>query len=65
MEQGRYTLDPAKRRQLYAEATQIVHDEKPWFELFQEIVVYGVARRLHFKARSDYRLIVAEMTLAR
>jgi peptide/nickel transport system substrate-binding protein len=65
MEQGRYTLDPAKRRQRYAEATQIVHDEKPWLELFQEVVVYGVARRLHFKARSDYRLIVSEMTLGR
>src|SRR5437763_780663 len=56
---------PAKRRQLYAEATQIIHDEKPWLELFQEVVVYGVARRLSFKARSDYRLIVSEMTLGR
>jgi peptide/nickel transport system substrate-binding protein len=65
MEQARYTLDAAKRRQLYAEATQIVHDEKPWFELFQEVVVYGVARRLGFTARSDYRLIVSEMTLGR
>ena len=37
MEQARYTLDPKKRRELYTEATQIIHDEKPWLELFQEI----------------------------
>ena len=45
MEQARYSLDPAKRRALYMEATQIIHDEKPWVELFQETIVYG-ARRL-------------------
>ncbi len=41
MEQARYSLDQAKRRTLYAEATQIVHDEKPWLELFQEVIVCG------------------------
>jgi peptide/nickel transport system substrate-binding protein len=64
MEQARYSLDVKKRQQLYAEATAIVHDEKPWLELFQEVVVYGVSKRLQFKPRSDYRLIAAEMTLA-
>ncbi len=65
MEQARYTLDPAKRKHLYAEATAILHEEKPWLELFQEVVVYGVARRLQFKPRADYRLIVSEMTVGR
>jgi len=65
MEQARYSLDPAKRKQLYAEATQIIHEEKPWLELFQEVVVYGVAKRLQFKVRPDYRLIVSEMTVGR
>jgi len=65
MEQARYSLDPAKRKRLYAEATGIVHEEKPWLELFQEVVVYGVAKRLTFKARPDYRLIVSEMTVSR
>ena len=36
MEQARYSLDPRKRLSIYAEATQILHDEKPWLELFQE-----------------------------
>ena len=62
MEQARYTLDPKKRRELYTEATRIIHEDKPWLELFQEVVIYGVAKRVIFKPRPDYRLIVAEMT---
>jgi peptide/nickel transport system substrate-binding protein len=65
MEQARYTLDATKRKQLYAEATQIIHEEKPWVELFQELIVYGTTKRVSFKPRPDYRLIVSEMTLQR
>jgi peptide/nickel transport system substrate-binding protein len=64
MEQARYTLDQTKRKQLYAEAIQIIYDEKPYLELFQEVVIYGVSPRVSFKPRADYRLIAAEMTLA-
>jgi ABC-type dipeptide/oligopeptide/nickel transport system permease component len=53
-----------KRRELSTEATQIIHEEKPWLELFREVIVYGVARRVTFKPRADYRLIVAKMTVA-
>ena len=65
MEQARYTLDQKKRKQLYTEATQIIHDEKPWLELFQEVILYGATKRVQFKPRSDYRLIVSEMSLAK
>ena len=65
MEQARYTLDPKKRKAFYAEATAIFHEEKPSVELFQEVVVYGTIRRVSFKPRADFRLIVSEMTLAR
>jgi peptide/nickel transport system substrate-binding protein len=65
MEQARYSLDSAKRKQLYTEATRIIHDEKPWLELFQEVVVYGTSQRVVFRPRADYRLIVAEMTVSR
>jgi len=64
MEQARYTLDPRKRKALYAEATQLFDDEKPWLELFQEVVVYGTSKRVTFHPRPDFRLIVSEMTLA-
>ena len=44
MEQARYSLDQKRRKPLYTEATQIIHDEKPW-PGFQEVVVYGTSRR--------------------
>jgi peptide/nickel transport system substrate-binding protein len=65
MEQARYSLDQTKRKALYTEATQIMHDEKPWLELFQEVVIYGVSKRTTFKPRADYRLVVSEMSVAR
>ena len=65
MEQARHSMDQKKRKELYTEATRIMHEEKPWLELFQEIVIYGVSKRMSFKPRADYRLILSEMTLAR
>src|SRR2546425_6964495 len=65
MEQARYTLDPKKRKALYMEATAIFQDEKPSVELFQEVVVYGTSRRVTFKPRADYRLVVSEMSVSR
>ena len=65
MEAARYSLDPKKRKELYAEATRIIHEEKPWLELFQEVIIYGVSKRMSFKPRPDYRLIVSEMTAAK
>ena len=63
MEQARVSLDPKKRKALYTETTKILHEEKPWLELFQEEVVYGASKRVTLKPRPDYRLIVAEMAL--
>ena len=65
MEAARYTLDAQKRRELYVEATRIVHEDKPWLELFQEVVIYGVSKRVSLKPRADYRLLASELTLAR
>jgi peptide/nickel transport system substrate-binding protein len=65
MEQARFSLDQKKRKELYTEATRLVHDEKPWVELFQEVVIYGVSRRVSLKPRPDYRIIVSELVVAR
>ncbi|MGH7675635.1 MAG: hypothetical protein ACREMV_10225 [Gemmatimonadales bacterium] len=62
MEGARYSLDPKKRTALYTEATRIIHDDKPWLELFQEVIIYGASKRTAFEPRPDYRLIVSEMT---
>lgn len=65
MEQARYTLDAKKRKALYVEATQIIDDEKPWLELFQEVIEYGTSKRVAFRPRPDFRLIVSELSLSR
>jgi len=65
MEEARYSLDPKKRKALYEEATRIIHEDKPWLEMFQEVVIYGVSPRVSFRPRADYRLIASEMTLGR
>jgi len=65
MEGARHSLDPKKRKQLYTEATQIIQEEKPSLELFQEVVVYGTSKRVSFKVRPDFRLIVSEMSLVK
>ena len=33
--------------------------------LFQEVILYGSSKRVTFKPRPDYRLIVSEMSLTR
>jgi ABC-type transport system substrate-binding protein len=65
MEQARHLLEPRKRQAIYAEAMAILHEGKPWLELFQEVVIYGTSQRVTFRPRADYRLIVSEMTLTR
>jgi len=62
MEQARTSLDQRKRKALYTEATQILHEEKPYLEIFQEVLTYGTSNRVTFKPRPDYRLIVSEIT---
>lgn len=62
MEQARTSLDLRKRKALYTEATQILHEEKPFLELFQEVLTYGASKRVTLKPRPDYRLIASEMT---
>ena len=34
-------------------------------ELFQEVVIYGVSKRVTLKPRADYRIIVSEIAVAR
>ncbi len=62
MEQARTSLDQRKRKALYTDASQILHEEKPYLELFQEVLTYGTSKRVTFKPRPDYRLIASEMT---
>jgi peptide/nickel transport system substrate-binding protein len=61
MEQARTALDQRKRMALYTEATQILHEEKPYLEIFQEVLIYGATKRVTCRPRPEYRSIVSEM----
>lgn len=63
MEEARYSLDPKKRLRNYHEASRILHEDAPWVYLFQEVILYGVHKRVGFRARPDFRLILTEMTV--
>jgi ABC-type transport system substrate-binding protein len=65
MDWARYTLDVRKLRWVYGEATRLVHEDKPWLELFQEVVIYGVSMRVSLEPRADDRLLASELALAR
>lgn len=56
-------MDPEKRKQLYADALKIFDEERPWIYQWRQKDVYGVSKRINWKARSDERIYVYSATL--
>jgi peptide/nickel transport system substrate-binding protein len=50
LDQGRVTLDPKKRLQIYSEALKIIHDEAPMLFLYYGYDIYGVGNRVQHYA---------------
>ena len=46
VEEGRRTLDPQKRMQVYFEAQKLLIQDQPWVPLFMEITKTAVAKRV-------------------
>jgi peptide/nickel transport system substrate-binding protein len=63
VDQARYELDPARRKELYAKALRIVHDDAPWLFLFQYEDLYATSRRLQWQPRPDEAIYCTEMRL--
>jgi peptide/nickel transport system substrate-binding protein len=57
------TLDPAKRKALYAKALRIVHDDAPWLFLFQYEDLYATSKRLRWQPHPDEAIYCTEMRL--
>ncbi len=53
LEEGRGTLDSAKRQTAYSKAQQILHDEAAVLFMFGVHSIWGVSSRLDWKPRSD------------
>jgi peptide/nickel transport system substrate-binding protein len=62
IDQGISTMDPKKRLQIYSEAVKVIKEEVPWAWAYQQVDIYGVNERVNWKARTDERLVVYDMS---
>ena len=62
IDQGISTMDPKKRQKIYSDAVKIIHEEALWAWTYQQMDIYGVSDRLNWKARTDERLVVFDMS---
>ena len=62
IDQGISTMDPKKRKQIYAEASKIIKEEVPWAWAYQQMDIYGVNERVNWKARTDEKLSAFDMS---
>jgi peptide/nickel transport system substrate-binding protein len=53
LEEGRSTMDPAKREAAYKKATQLMCDEAPALFLYTQPTTYGLSKRITWAARGD------------
>jgi len=65
IEEARSTMDGNKRQELYSKAVRLAVDDAAWVPLYQQKDLYGVNKRIEWKARSDERLNAIEMKIVR
>jgi ABC-type transport system substrate-binding protein len=63
MEDARYTIDRAKRRELYYKADEILHNDPPWLYLWQEFFLYAVSCRIVFDGRVDTMILPDQISV--
>ena len=64
LDEAATTVDPKARQALYTKALQIFMDDAPAIPLYQQMDLYGVARRVKFQALSSEQLVGAWICLA-
>ena len=62
IDQGISTMDPKKRQKISSEASKVIHEEVLWAWTYQQMDIYGVNERVNWKARTDERLVVFDMS---
>jgi len=62
IDQGISTMDPKKRQKIYSDAVKLIKEEALWAWSYQQVDIYGVNERLNWKARTDERLVVFDMS---
>jgi peptide/nickel transport system substrate-binding protein len=64
LDEAATTVDPKARQALYTKALQIFMDDAPAIPLYQQMDIYGVAKRVKFQALSSEQLVGAWICLA-
>jgi peptide/nickel transport system substrate-binding protein len=62
IKQAAITMDKRDRQKIYFKACKLIKEEVPVCCSYQQIDIYGVNERLNWKARSDERLEVFDMS---
>jgi peptide/nickel transport system substrate-binding protein len=52
------TFDVNKRRELYCQTGQLVHDDPPWIFLYNPQVAFGIQKSINWQARADEMIFV-------
>jgi len=63
IDSARATFDAARRKALYQQLAQRLHDEANFLYLYEQIDLYGIANRLVWSPRADEQLQAADMAL--
>ena len=62
LDQAEVETDQVKRRAMYLQVQQMVHDDAPWVFLWLPQDVYGVSKRLHgFKPSADGKIYLSRV----
>ncbi len=62
IEEGRSTMNKAKRQIIYSEAARLVKEDVPWAFSYQQMDIYGVSARVAWKPRPDEKMFVFNMS---
>lgn len=60
---GRSTMDPAKRRKIYADLARAMVEDATWVFLMQQVDIYATRERVTWKPRGDQWMPLHEATL--
>ena len=64
LDEARVSMNPGRRRELYAQAARLMLEDVPILPLYQQVDLYGVSRRVRWEARPDERLEMRAVRLA-
>jgi peptide/nickel transport system substrate-binding protein len=64
LDQGRATMDPARRRKVYADLARAMVEDATWVFLLQQVDIYAARERLAWTPRGDQWLPLHEASLS-